>query len=80
MPFTADDLAQSVFPDMVVELQALDTFTGFAKGIRKPQNKSKSQPSVQEPVAPPPGLIDYCHTYTYICMYIYIYIYMYIYV
>ena len=64
VPFTADDLAQSVFPDMVVEVQSLDTFSGFAKGTCKAHKQQKSQPSDQNPVAPLPGSLKY----TYSCL------------
>ena len=89
VPFTADDLAQLVFPDMVVELQSLDSFSGFAKGTRKPQKLKKSQPSDQNSVASPPGAIDFWHirkyidiyicTYMYVCLLNGVYIYIYIY-
>ena len=36
VPFTIDDLAQSVYPDMLMEVKPLDTFSGFTKGFWKP--------------------------------------------
>ena len=43
VPFTVDDLSSSLYPDILCELQPLETFTGFVKGVRKPIKSAKPQ-------------------------------------
>ena len=54
VPFTVDDLSQSLYPDMLCELQTLETFTGFVKGVRKPQKAAKP-PKVAPSTTPTSG-------------------------
>ena len=61
MPFTLDDLTSSVYADMPVELQPLASFSGFVKGVRKPQKHAKLDAAPQ-PAITPPGTTP-CITY-----------------
>jgi len=66
VPFTVDDLASSVYADMPLELQPLSSFSGFVKGVRKPQKReslnSAPLPDTTPaplPVITPPGTTLY---------------------
>ena len=52
MRFTVDDLASSVYADMPVELLPLSSFSGFVKGVRKPQKHAKSDAAPQTTMTP----------------------------
>ena len=41
-PFSLDDLAQSAYPDMPMEIQPLDNFLAFTKETRNPKKHPKA--------------------------------------